>query len=412
MLIDTHHSFINRYKNAFGKSSALSLKLANLLAPEYKAHGAWIESKDAHRWLDFGSYGINFLGHTNAVIVNAAVDQISRMGLSSKILASEEILVAAEQILKYSGKEFEGVVFGNTGAEIVELALRVSIMVTERKKIISFENSYHGKSLGALSVSDSLKKYKAILNGFDVEFISVDNYGALESLLKNGNIASVIIEPVQGEGGILPVADEFLETIIALSDKYGTVSIFDEIQTGLGRCGILWRHLHLKQSPDIILSGKTLGGGLIPISALLYKREKLKKIIDDPIISASTFASSPLAGAIATATINFIVQEEIVPRVNTLSKFCFSFLQKELETSRIVKAIRGQGLMIGIEFYNVQMVADLLLITSKHGLLITFCLNKPSVIRFYPPAVISMDDLQLGLSILTQAINEVEKIHI
>lgn len=164
-------AFVDRYGAVFGRQQGLMLKMSGLSASEARGDGAWVEDTQGGRWLDFGSFGVHLLGHSHSGVVSALVEQIQRFGLSTKILSNEPIVLAAERLLVMAGPEKDKVIFGNTGSEVVEAALKLARIVTGRRRVIAFEQAYHGRTAAALSVSHGYMRHAGLLTEGDVVFV-------------------------------------------------------------------------------------------------------------------------------------------------------------------------------------------------------------------------------------------------
>lgn len=398
-----NNGFFKRYSAAFGKSQALILRLAGFDGAEATASGPYIFDSTGKRWLDFGSFGIHLLGHCHPEIVHAARYQMSRMGLSGKILGNAAAMECAESILARTAACLDKVVFANTGSEAVEIALKLSLLRDGRTELISLTNAYHGKTIGAFSVTahDGCEQLQLCS---PVHFVDPSQPETAAELIRSDRIAAVIAEPIQGEGGILPVATEFWQMIGSMCPAHDVLIIVDEIQTGLGRCGQVWKSTTLECQPDILLMGKTLGGGMMPVAAVAYTSEKMKTQSLDPEWHASSFAGGPLACTVAQRALELVCDEDFLNGVRSRGHLCRERLLSRWLGNPAVRAIRGEGLMLGIEFESPGFTSRVIMEAAKMGLLVTFCLRRPTVLRFYPPAVISIPDLERGLSILCDAV--------
>jgi acetylornithine/succinyldiaminopimelate/putrescine aminotransferase len=399
-------TFLQRVSAAFGPSHALLLRMAGLSEAEHSAEGPWVNDRSGRRWLDFGSFGLHLLGHRHPIVVAAAIDQLDRLGLSSKTLANDAATTCAERLKSSVPCDMDGVIFGNSGAEAVECALRMARIATGRDHVLSLHGSYHGRTAAALAVSDAMGRNRHTAPGAATTFIKRGDAEGAERALAGRQICAVIVEPIQGEGGIVPIEPAFLRALASLAHASGSLLIMDEIQTGLGRCGEVWLGADPAISPDVIVAGKVLGGGIVPISAAIYSRRHIGSAAIDPIVHASTFAGAPFATRIATSVIDIVSDESFLAAVRGLGASAF----KQLETARHglpdLREVRGRGLMIGLEFASADLAGEVVLEAAKQGVLVTFCLSRPNVIRFYPPAVITEALLAEGVARLISAIRK------
>ena len=387
------NAFADRYGTVFGRQQGLMLKMAGLASSECGASGAWIEDSAGARWLDFGSFGVHLLGHCHPQVVQALTAQAGRMGLSSKILANEPIVTAAERLLALGGQPLDNIIFANTGSEAVEAALKLARIATGRRRILAFRHAYHGRSPGALSVSHGYERHGALLTDGQSTFVDVGDLQAVEAALASGVHAAAIIEPVQGEGGIRPVSPAFLQALRELTRAHGVRLILDEIQTGLGRTG----QLVCPVVPDIRLLGKVLGGGMFPVAAALFDTAQFGAAARDPVVHASSFAGSPMAGAVVNAVLDVVTEASFATRIATLGAHCRELLAARIGHHPAVAQIRGEGFMIGVEFKDMSDAGQMIIEAAKRKLLIAFCLTAPNVVRVYPPAVIDEATLVDGI---------------
>lgn len=397
-------SFLQRYGSAFGGPQALLLRMAGLSEAEATAEGCWITDLAGRRWLDFGSFGLHLLGHRHPRVLEVARAQLDRMGLPSKILGCAEAILCAERLKASFPCPMDGVIFANSGAEAVEGALKIARISTGRRRILALRGSYHGKTDACLAISDTMRRHYEPAAAAGSAFLQPGDLAQAELLLREGDVAAVIAEPVQGEGGILPLDPAYLAGLAELCRRHGSLFIIDEIQTGLGRCGEVWAGATAEIAPDIVVAGKTLGGGLVPVSALVYARRHVRAAALDPIIHASTYAASPFACRIAATVVEIVTERAFLAGVREQGGLARHRLHATLEGVNGVRAIRGRGLMLGIELASPDLAGEVVLEAARHGLLLTFCLSRPSVVRFYPPAVTSLADMELGIGILAEAV--------
>lgn len=387
------NAFADRYGSVFGRQQGLMLKMAGLASSECSASGPWIEDSAGARWLDFGSFGVHLLGHGHPQVAQALTAQAARMGLSSKILANEPIVAAAERLLALGGEPLDGIILANTGSEAVEAALKLARIATGRRRILAFRHAYHGRTPGALSVSHGYERHGALLTDGQSSFIEVGDLRAVEAALATGAYAAVIIEPVQGEGGIRPVTTAFLQALRELTRAHGVRFVLDEIQTGLGRTG----QLVCPVAPDIRLLGKVLGGGMFPVAAALFDSAQFGAAARDPVVHASSFAGSPMAGAVVNAVLDVVTEPSFAPRVARLGERCRELIAERVGRHPTVAQVRGEGFMIGVEFKDMGDAGQMIIEAAKRKLLIAFCLTAPNVVRVYPPAVIDEPTLMDGI---------------
>ncbi|GFZ64163.1 aspartate aminotransferase family protein [Pseudomonas amygdali pv. eriobotryae] len=394
-------SFVERYGAVFGREQGLMLRMAGLTAAEHSAQGSWITDDTGRRWLDFGSFGLHLLGHRHPAVVAALTRQVTSLGLSSRILANEPSLSAAERLVACVGRPGNGVLYGNSGSEVIEAALKLVRMQTGKRRIIALTHAYHGRTSGALAVSYGYRGHASLMHAEDVVFIDAGDLDAARKTLAEGDIAAVIAEPVQGEGGIRPVDLSFLGELAGLCREHDAFMIHDEIQSGLGRSG----SLVCGAPADIIVFGKTLGGGVFPVAAAIYDSSRFGAPARDPVVHASSYAGSALAGAVVNAVLNVVSDPAFCERVNELGQVAMEILRKRLQDCPAVAEVRGSGLMIGVEFTSSNYVAQTLIEAAHRNVLLAFCLSATRVLRVYPDATITRDDLEQGINSFCDAVD-------
>ncbi|HEY0392496.1 MAG TPA: aspartate aminotransferase family protein [Solirubrobacterales bacterium] len=395
-------AFLNRYARAFGGSPAMLLRLSGLDAAEIEAKGAWVTDAAGRQWLDFGSFGVHLLGHRHPAIVTAARHQLGHMALSTKILGNDAAATCAESLLRHTPPSVDRVLFANSGGECVDAAVRIAMLATGRSELASLRGAYHGRTAGALALSEPVVTGLRTAPAYAVHRLESGDVEGAERVLMSRRVAALFAEPVQGEGGIRPLPGEFLAALHQLCKKTGTLLVLDEIQTGLGRCGKLWRSA-ADCEPDILLTGKTLGGGLLPLAATIYSSDRIGSRETDPLLMASTFAGGALAGRVGDAVLEVISRERFLVEVLELGEEARTGLTQALAERDEIVEVRGEGLMIGVRCKTPAFAGDLVMEALKRQLLVTFCINELSVIRVYPPAVVDTPTLWSGIERLADA---------
>jgi acetylornithine aminotransferase/putrescine aminotransferase len=402
-------SFIDRFDAAFGRGQALLLRLSGLTAAEVSAEGPWVHDADGRSWLDFGSFGVHLLGHLHPDVVAAARDQLRHMGLSTKIMGNSAATACAEALIASTGGALDHVVFANSGAEAVEVSLKMAMLATGRRKLLAFRHGYHGKTLAALSLSDGWDRAQIGIND-RVDIADLDDFDAVARLLETEEIAAAIIEPVQGEGGIRPVTATQLVRLQEVCALTGTILVVDEIQTGLGRCGRVWRSVPAQVVPDVLLVGKGLGGGLVPVSAAMFRTASIAERVADPVVLASSFAGGALAARVGETVVDLVSAPGFLDGVTRQGDRVMSHLRTTWTDDPAIVDVRGEGLMIGLELCSPGLAGQVVLEAARRRLLVTFCLHDPSVVRVYPPAVCTDVELDVGIARLVDAVAEARQV--
>lgn len=390
----------------------------------HKANGAHVWDPEGNEYLDFlSAYSAVNQGHCHPIIIDALIKQASLLTLSSRAFYNDAFAEFAEYITKYFN--YETVLPMNTGAEAVETALKLARRwgymvkkIPENEAIIlGAEGNFHGRTFGAISLStdwiDSKKDFGPFLTNThsgDV-FGQVIRYGVFEDMEKIVNlysdkIAAIILEPIQGEAGIVVPPMDYFPKIAELCKQKKILLICDEIQTGIGRTGSLLCSDHYNIHPDIVLLGKALSGGVLPISCVLSSHEIMNCFT--PGSHGSTFGGNPLASRVAIAALKVIKDENLVQKAKKLGDFFISelnLLQKR--SNGIISEVRGMGLLTAIVIdpkkTNGKTAWDLCLAMKDNGIL-----AKPThdhIIRLAPPLVISKEDLQKGLVAIEKSLD-------
>jgi len=376
--------------------------------------GVYLYDTAERKYLDFNSgIAVNTLGHNNPIIVNAIKEQAPKLIHVSNLYHNENPAKLAKLLvesLEKKGKFANGakVFFGNSGTEANEAAIKFSrrygkTFSQNKNVIVSFNHAFHGRSLGALSATPNPKyqdPFTPLLPGF-----KYSPFNDIEAAKKNidENVCGVIIECVQGEGGLNPVNKEFLQYLRKRCDEVNALLIIDEIQTGVGRTGKLYAHQYFDVTPDIFTLAKPLGGG-IPIGATILS-DKVAKTIK-PGDHGTTFGGNSLATHVGAEVIKTINRPEFLAEVREKGEYLKKSLREATKGSKLVKEVRGLGLMIGIgldEKITPGAVAD---VCRQQGLLVITC--GMNTLRLLPPLIITKEELDRGVKIISKSIKYLE----
>jgi [amino-group carrier protein]-gamma-(L-lysyl/L-ornithyl)-L-glutamate aminotransferase len=368
-----------------------------------KGKGAIVWDVSGNEYIDcMGGYGVALVGHCNDRVINAIKNQADNLITCHMSVYNNIRLKFLQKMSKISPKELSKVFFSNSGAEAVEAALKFSRKYTGKKGVIAMTGGYHGKTFGALSVTYNekyRKSFQPLLEG--VKFVPYNNPSKIEDSLDN-SIGTVIIEPIQGETGIIVSPDDFLQKIRKICDQNNLVLIFDEIQTGLGRTGKMWAGEHWSTTPDIMCLAKGIAGGL-PMGLTLCKAE----ILDAMKVGehSSTFAGNPLSCAAGIATIDSLVEENLVGNAAKVGNIFKNGLLELKENHRIVRDVRGLGLMLALELrFDIK---DILFEGIKEGLLMLY--SGRNIIRLLPPLVLDEVKVLKTLDIMNKLLTKEEE---
>ncbi|PIV09945.1 aspartate aminotransferase family protein [Candidatus Roizmanbacteria bacterium CG02_land_8_20_14_3_00_36_15] len=351
-----------------------------------KGQGIYLYDETGNRYLDMMSnYGVSIFGHANKEITEQLEQQLKLITTLHGSFNNDKRAEASELLIKRCGPLYQYVYWSNSGAEANEAALKFAVAVTGKKKIIACDHGYHGKTLGALSVTYGEKYRKPFLPLlWQVEFIPYDNPEALEKAIDK-NTAAFIVEPIQGEGGIYVPDKNYLKKVRQICDKHGVILIIDEVQTGMGRAGSFLCSQKSGIEADILTLGKGLAGG-IPVGATLINNKVSAVIFKG--LHTSTFGGNPLASAGIIATLNKI-DNKILKHVTEMGSYFIKELKKIKSSS--ISDVRGQGLMIGLD---VKIDRNNLL-KKLQGEKILAIPAGDTIVRFLPPFVIEIKHIDL-----------------
>ncbi|NLL70581.1 MAG: aspartate aminotransferase family protein [Epulopiscium sp.] len=370
-----------------------------------KGEGVYLWDLNGKRYLDFGAgIAVNALGYKHTTYAEALSSQLHNLCHCSNLYWNQPAIEAAEYLVKNTC--FDQVFFCNSGAEAIEGALKLSRKYGKKKKgarcyrIISMKQSFHGRTLGALTATGQEKYQKdfiPLLPG--VDHVVFNDIEAIKQAISEETCA-ILLEPIQGEGGIWPVDPDYLQTLRKLCTEKNILLVLDEVQTGIGRTGKLFAHEWYEIEPDIIATAKGLGGG-IPIGAVLAKQEIANCFT--PGDHASTFGGNPLACTAAKVVLQELLEKGLLAQVEEKGEYLNQQLCRLQKKHTVIKDMRGIGLMKGLEFHIP--VQEIIQKCMDKGLLLVGA--GTHIIRFVPPLVISKEEMDEGISILDEVLSEV-----
>lgn len=352
-----------------------------------KGFGAHVIDVDGNEYIDcMGGYGVALVGHRNERVVKAIREQLDKIITVHSSLYNKTREKFLESLIGIAPKGLTQVHLNNSGAESVEAAIKFARKFTGKSGMVAMTGSYHGKSMGSLSITFN-PKYRKSFEPL-VEKVSFAKFGDINSLksIIDDSTGFVILEPIQGESGINVAPDGFLQEVREICDKKGILLIFDEIQSGLGRTGRMWAGEHWNTDPDIMCLAKGIAGG-IPMGATLVRPDILACMSKGE--HSSTFGGNPLSCAAGIAVIESLTKDGLVENAAKAGKKFSEGLERLKEKHKIIREIRGKGLMIGVELkFDVK---DILLDGIKNGVLLLY--SGRNILRLLPPLVISEDDV-------------------
>lgn len=394
-----------QYRRHLSRGRALFGQVSGGLT-EVSSDGAWVTTADGRRLLDCGGYGVFLHGHRHPAVVAAVRDQLDRHPLATRVLLEPVTAAAAEALSLVAPAGLQHVHFVNSGAEATETAFKLA-RILGHPVMIATHGGFHGKTMGALSLTGNptyADPFAPLVGG--VEHVPYGDLAAmLAALDRHGSRACVVLEPVQGEAGVVLPPPGYLRGVEAACRRHGALLMVDEIQTGLGRTGRWWGGDHEGLTPDLMLVGKGLSGGVVPAAAVLATKAAYAPFDADPFLHSSTFAGSPLACAAALAAVQVLAREGLVERSREIGERLVTGLHEVLSTrlgDHLVQT-RGQGLLIGAEFTDPGVVGELVLALLAERVVVSTSLNQHRVLRFTPPAVLTATDESFLLTAVDRA---------
>jgi len=367
-----------------------------------KGLGSHVWDTDNNEYIDcMGGYGVALVGHRNERVVNAIKSQIDKVITVHSSFYSKTREKFLQTLIDTAPSGLSQVHLNNSGAESIEAAIKFARKFTGKKKMVAMKGSYHGKSMGALSLTFN-PKYREPFQPL-VEEVSFSPYGDVDALqnVVDKDTAFVILEPIQGESGIHVPPEGFLQEVRKICDENDSLLIFDEIQSGLGRTGSMWASEHWKTVPDIMCLAKGIAGG-VPMGVTLVRPDILAVMKKGE--HSSTFGGNPLACAAGTATLQALTQDGLVENAKSMGEKFLRGLEELKSKHKIIREVRGKGLMIGVELKFE--VKDILMEGIKNGLLLLY--SGRNILRFLPPLVISEEDIVKTLQILDDLLTNEE----
>lgn len=393
-----------------------------------RATGTKIYDDKNVEYTDFLSgYGVHNIGHNNKELINHLNKELitespSFLNMDAPIGSA----VLAQKLTEYTNAQLTRVSYANSGSEIVEFAIKTARAATKRLPIISCKESYHGLSIGALSLMDDethRKPFGDLLG--NVHFVKFGDLNEFEDKVKENKPAAFIVEPIQSEGGIIIPSEDYFTEVSKICRKHNVLLIIDEVQTGIGRCGSIFRTDFSKFTPDILLIGKALSGGLIPISACIMTEEVYKKAhhgMKKCFLYSSTFAGGHLACQCAIKTLEIVKKNRLAEESNSKGNYLLEQLNQLKNKHKIIKGVRGAGLLIGVEFETpkgllVKPIPSKIknsfytyIITAKlmqdYKLILQACSIKGEVLRIEPPLTITKEEIDFLIDSLDKTLTE------
>jgi putrescine aminotransferase len=412
--VDSYEKYYNRGFITYRKAVTEAGQFA---AIEWSGRDSILQDLLGREYIDcLGGYGIFSAGVNHPAVVKAVTDQIRRMALNSQELLEPWRAALAKVLAALTPGDLQNSFFINNGTDAIEGAIKLTRLYTRRTTFISTLGGFHGKSMGSLSLMGKASFREPFQSGLqDVRFVPYGDADALEAEFCRCEavgirIAGVVLEPVQGEaGGVVPPVDYFPRAR-ELCTRYGALLIADEIQTGMGRTGRLWGVDHWNVVPDIMCIGKSIGGGVMPLSAFISTPEIWEVLIPNPIIHSTTFGGNPLACAAGLAAIQVTLEEDLPGQAATKGEFLLGELESlRKQYPQVLREVRGKGLLIGMEFPEQEIGWKVAAGLFKRGVLVAGTYSKAQVIRIEPALGIAQALLEELLTRLEDTFQDVSK---
>jgi len=400
---------IEKYQKFVNPTQVALLKVGGFDHIEHRAEGVTLTDLEGNTYIDcLGGYGIFSLGHRHPKVVEAVKRQLDLIPLGSKTFLNKPLADLSAKLAELAPGDLQYSFISNSGAEAAEAALKMARMASGKTDFVSTEGAYHGKTMGALAVTGRKvyrEPFEPMLPGGS--FVPFNDADAIEAAITD-RTAAVILEPVQGEGGIQVPSPDYFPRVREICDRHDVLLIVDEVQTGLGRTGKMFAVNHWDVAPDIMTLAKALGGGVMPIGATMATPAIWNKVFhENPFIHTTTFGGGEMACAAALAALEVTVEEGLPARARENGAYFLHGLKKiQAEHPNILKEARGLGLMLGVEFTDSD-IGKLVIGTMVHrGVIAAYTLNNAKVIRFEPPLIITRAQIDQVLEVFAAGVQD------
>ena len=388
-------------KELFFKHIAQTSENPLLLEIEY-AKGIYLFNKSGKSYIDLISgVSVSSIGHSHPKVIDAVIEQTRKnmhLMVYGEYVQYPQVKLATK-LAELTNQQLDSVYFVNSGSEAVEGALKLAKRFTCKKEIIACKNAYHGSTHGAFSLinhKEYTQKFEPLLDG--VSFINF-NHPEDAGLITN-KTACVIIEPIQGEAGCIPATFNFLQSIRNICDKTGTLLIFDEVQTGMGRTGSFFAYQYYNIIPDIIVLAKAFGGGM-PLGAFAASKKIMNCLSNNPALGhITTFGGHPVSCAASLAAINVIENDKLIEHLAEKEK-----LFRELLKHEKIKEVRGKGLLLAVQLDSYETVKKCISYCLSKGVITDWFLFCNSALRISPPLIISEEQIRFSCKIIIDSLD-------
>ena len=371
-----------------------------------RAHGCLVVDKNGKEYLDFLSgIGVASIGHAHPAVVHAVKEQAERY-LHAMVYGEyvqEPQVQLAKRLAEVAPSSLSVTYFTNSGTEAIEGALKTARKYTDRPGFVSFFGSFHGDTFGSLSVGGNplyREPFEPLLPG--VTFLPFNAKAALERI--DDRVAAVIIEPIQGEGGVRIPDDDFLPALRRRCNEVGALLIFDEVITGFGRTGRMFASEHWNVTPDVLVLAKALGGGM-PLGAFISTSEIMATLsVDPPLAHVTTFGGHPVCCAAGLASLNFMLETNLPRRAREKGEELIRKLRSLIGHGEFT-TVRGRGLLIGMDFTSPEATRHFVQRCFAAGLILGWTLHRDTVVRLAPPLIISSAEIDRAIAIMHDALH-------
>lgn len=387
-------------------------------AVEWEDEGAVFRDVNGKEFIDMlGGFGIYVTGHRHPKVLKAVRDQLDRQCIHSQELIDPLRTYLAHLVALITPGDLQFAFFSNSGTESVEGCLKMAVLTTGRHKFIGTIGAFHGKSMGSLGGTSKAffrEPFLPLLNWSHVPFGDVD---ALKMMMEScdfsgDRVAAVVIEPIQGEGGINVAPPGYLAAARELCDRYGAMLVLDEIQCGMGRTGKMFACEHDGVVPDLMALGKGFGGGVMPIGAVVGTPKTWQKYIENPFLHTTTFGGNPICCAAAIATINVLLEEDLPAEAHRKGEYLLQQINAlARKYPRVLKLARGRGLMLGMEFTDNDLGYAVAKELFARQILISGTYINARVLRIEPALTIGQPHLDRFLTALEESLQAVQAKH-
>ena len=364
---------------------------------ETRACGNYVYDETGERFLDCGGFGVFMVGHRHPKIIEAVRAQLDVQPLPNRLFFSPAVAEAAEALAIIAPDGMEYVYFTTSGSEAVETAIKLGRMHGCRQ-LITAEGGFHGKTMGAVSIAGSglySDPFVPLLP--HVHKVPFGDSASLDAQLRVADEkCCVVLEPIQGEAGVVVPPGGYLAEVRRLCDNHGAFLVIDEIQTGLGRCGDWWAVTSDDITPDVLLTGKALSGGVIPVSAVVATPDAFAPLNRDPFLNSTTFSNNQLGASAATATLHLIEEDQLIEHARTLARRLVGVLRDAINSTcaEIVVDVRAAGLMMAVEFTEPHIAGDCFLELLEHHVIANITFGGKRVCRLTPSAYLGEQEIR------------------